>query len=113
MKFLPLAFVVLAAGCGGTRATGPAWPKLSEPEADGGHSIAPEQPSVASAIESKPDRATDAEPAAKPEPATAASAAEDADASDEPAASSTESEDGDEIIITTEEIVIEIDEDDE
>ncbi|HWO17531.1 MAG TPA: hypothetical protein VNO30_02105 [Kofleriaceae bacterium] len=69
----------LLAGCGGSRAHGPAWPKLSEPETDGGESLAPRNASSVAAIED----ADDATPgAATPAPAagTAAPAASTAPA---------------------------------
>jgi hypothetical protein len=62
----------LLAGCGGGRERGPAWPKLSEREVDGGESLAPRQASSVAAIED----ADDASPsAATPAPAAGATPA--------------------------------------
>jgi hypothetical protein len=91
------------AGCGAGRDRGPAWPEPHEREADGGESLAPRQPGAVAEIE----KAEDATPgtAAPPDaPGTAGAAA--ALGSDRPAPEDPAHKDPD--ILTTEEIVIEI-----
>lgn len=101
-----LLFVLLLAACGSPR-PGPAWPKDRTAEPDGGESLAPH---VATAVELE---ASDDEPADEPE--SEPEAADEADAADaEPdddAAPAVESATEDEPI-TTEDITIEIDDDD-
>ena len=63
--------ISLLIGCGGGRAQGPAWPKLSEPETDGGESLAPQKESSVAAIED----ADDATPSAATPAAAAGTAA--------------------------------------
>lgn len=41
MRRAAVLLIVLAAACGGPRASGPAWPKMTESESDGGESLAP------------------------------------------------------------------------
>lgn len=104
--------VLLLAACGPRAATGPAWPQMAERETDGGESLAPRANLGAVAAAADKDEDADDE-AAKPG-ATNESDAKAADATDDksdadipapvPAAS-----DSEELEITGEEIVIEID----
>jgi hypothetical protein len=94
----------LCLGCGGWRGHDPAWPKQTVKETDGGESLAPHTATTVSAserssdtTESKPE-VSESKPAATDKPA----------ASDAPAPSSPSSSQADEPI-TTEDIVIEID----
>jgi hypothetical protein len=95
------------AACGGSPDPGPAWPKPQASETDGGESLEPRQASSVAAIE----KAEDAKPSAtEPAPAspTAAPAAAPAATPDAPAPEAPkELED----VLTTEEIVIEIEDD--
>jgi hypothetical protein len=96
--------VGMLVGCGGAPERGPAWPKASPSETDGGESLAPRQPSSVAAIE----EAGDATPSAAP-PASAAAAAPAAAPAraDKPAAESPPPREPD--VLTTEDIIIEID----
>ena len=96
--------VLLLAACSGKPAAAPAWPKMAEREADGGESLAPRAKASAVAAVAEAD---DDEPVAKPEakPETKPEAKPDAE-TPKPASTTQAPE---EIIITTEEIVIEID----
>jgi hypothetical protein len=102
--------LVLLAACGGAGARGPSWPKTAAVETDGGESLAPytaTAKAAAAAASSDDDDgdddgsddkpATPAAPAAKP--------AADKPAADKPAATTTDKADEP---ITTEEIIIEI-----
>ena len=94
--------VLLLAACS-PKPAAPAWPKMAEREADGGESLEPRAKASAIAAVAKDDEPvvekTD-KPAAKPD------AKPDAE-TPKPASTSTQAPE--EIIITTEEIVIEID----
>jgi len=98
--------VGMLVACGGSRERGPAWPKLHEAETDGGESLAPRQSSPVAAIE----EAGDATPAAAPPSTPPASASPSAPAArpDRPATESPPPPREPEIL-TTEEIIIEID----
>lgn len=90
---------MLLAACGGSRAGGPAWPQARAAETDGGESLAPRQPSAVAAIEEAED--------ATPSPATAAvTPATPAAKPDKP--SSPETPAAKDEVLTTEEIIIEI-----
>jgi hypothetical protein len=92
------------AACGGSRERGPAWPKPSPSETDGGESLAPRQASSVAAIEESDDEApSDATPSA---PAPTAPAAATTAPAVKPAETPPPSEPDP---LTTEEIIIEID----
>ena len=94
------------AACGGSRASGPAWPKPSPSETDGGESLAPSQASSVAAIE-KADDATPTAAAADAPAAATPAATTPAAAGARPDRSTPEpSRDLD--ILTTEEIIIEV-----
>lgn len=114
MRSLPVlvmlaAFLAPLQACGGTRASAPAWPKLTDPEIDGGESLAPRKGAGVVALDtSEPEAPAEPDPAstpAKPEGAEAAPATTTPEA---PEAATPE--DDEELVITTEEIVIEIEE---
>lgn len=111
LRAISLVAVFLVACSAGPR--GPAWPKQTDPEVDGGESLEPRTAS-ATAVEQSEDEPAD-EPEADAEDAAEASDTEDepsaetAETSDEPA--SDEDEGGDDDELTTEELVIEIEED--
>lgn len=71
---LVLGLVTATAGCGARGAHGPAWPKPTEPEVDGGESIAPRSSTAVAAIEGDvEDRVSQAEASeVAAEPAAAA-----------------------------------------
>lgn len=93
------ALAMLAACAGGHR--GPAWPTRSEPETDGGESLAPRTASIVAASET--EKAT-----AKPEEKTEVKA-EDAKAADKPAdAKATITTTPTDEVIIIDDIVIEI-----
>ncbi|MBA3818774.1 MAG: hypothetical protein H0X17_07775 [Deltaproteobacteria bacterium] len=97
--------LLLTAACGGASAAKPAWPKQTEPDDDGGESLAPRREAVATV-----DQADDADkPAVADKPAATPTekpaAAKPDEAKPETPATPTPAED---IVITTEEIVIEI-----
>ena len=98
--------VLLLAACG-AKSSAPAWPKMAERETDGGESLAPRAKASAVAAAADDD---DDEPAAatksEDKPAAKTDAKPDAE-TPKPASTSTQAPE--EIIITTEEIVIEID----
>lgn len=102
MSKLALCATLLLAACGGSHAGGPAWPKLHAAETDGGESLSPRQASTVAAIEdaedATPSPAALAAPAAPTTPAPAAKP-------DKPASPETSPK---EEILTTEEIIIEI-----
>jgi len=94
----------LCLGCSGGRGHDPAWPKLTVKDTDGGESLAPRTATTVSASE----RSTDTSDS-KPEPSESKAAAPEKPASsDTPASSAPEKSSPDEPI-TTEDIVIEID----
>jgi hypothetical protein len=99
-------FLALAlAGCSSHAATGPAWPKQHEADKDGGESLSPH--TVHGASVAAAEKSGDDDQPAKPivaTPAAAPAAAKDTPASPTPAATPTE-----EPPITTEDIIIEID----
>lgn len=99
-----LVLVVLIAGCGAHRSSGPAWPKMAENETDGGESLAPRTAaaSVVGAAAAKDD-----DDDIKIE-ATTPAADKPAAATDKPASVGTPIT-APEDTITVEEIVIEID----
>lgn len=101
-----LLFVLALAGCGHSRASGPAWPAPSTTAEDGGESLDPRpSASYAAAVE----KSEEPEPA-KEEPAADEATAPEADSSEAPDASEAAEPDSDEPV-TTEEITIEIDDD--
>jgi hypothetical protein len=100
--------IVLAGACNHAKPSGPAWPQMAktEPEEDGGESIAP-RTSIAAVVEKSAepeDKKADPE-GAKPDAPAAAKAADETPAA-APTAPSTDD------VINTEEIIIEIDGDD-
>lgn len=104
---LVISVSALALGCSGAKPSGPAWPAPSTTAEDGGESIEPRSTSVAAAIEksAEPTPSADDKPAAedgKPETKPA-----DADDTPEAEAQAGTSLD-DENVMMTEEIVIEI-----
>ncbi len=104
----PLVAAALAAwlaACGGGRDRGPAWPKPSPSETDGGESLEPRQPgSVAAAIEEAEDApSSDVPEASEAVPSPAASPAA---TSDRPATDPAPDKEPD--VLTTEELIIEI-----
>ncbi len=104
MRLLLVALLLgSGAGCGARGPQGLSWPKASTSETDGGESIAPRQPAVAAVeagaeVEEEEDKPASATPVsavpAPPAAATSAAAAPAASLPEEP--------------ITTEEIVIEV-----
>jgi hypothetical protein len=106
MGRLVLAALVLA-GCASHVASGPAWPKESRGASadDGGESIAPRVVRPIEAAVDKTDDDAKPAPAPAPAPATAPAPVKDAPAAGGAAAGSPAVED----TITTEDIVIEID----
>lgn len=101
--------LVLGIGCGAGSSTGPAWPKSTVKEPDGGETLAP-RPSAASvaAVERAPEPAEKIEARAAFESATKPDAtSETKPAVAKPAPGSDKTDDP----ITTEEIVIEINDD--
>lgn len=107
-----LVIAMLLAACTSSRAAPPKWPKQTERETDGGESLAPRKV-VAEAPDKAKDKADDDADADAAEPAEAAkdaAAAKDADAKPEPEPEAPVAPPDEEIPITTEEIVIEIEE---
>ena len=102
---LALAVFFLAA-CGAKAATGPAWPKMAEREADGGESLAPRAKASAVAAASDDD---DDEPAPAPVAAKPAATAKAEPEPPKPATTTAPTQAPDDVVITTEELVIEID----
>ena len=103
-----LATVALGlAGCGASRERGPAWPKPHASELDGGESLSPRQASAVAAIEEAEDATPSASSSAAPAGAAPALAPgkPDKPASETPAAREPKDPD----VLTTEEIIIEID----
>ena len=113
---LAFALFILLSACGAKRSSGPAWPKMSEKETDGGESIAPR--AKASAIAAAADKDDDKDADDKDDAPAKSDDDDDKDddetqpESDTNAATSEATEDSEETIITTEEIVIEIDDED-
>ena len=100
---LVLAIFLLAA-CSAKASSGPAWPRMTEKETDGGESLAPR--AKASAVAAS-ETADDDKPA-KTEDKPAASTPAKPDAETTKPASTAPAQAPDDIVITTEEIVIEI-----
>jgi hypothetical protein len=97
-----LSAVLLAAACGGRSTAVPAWPKQSDKEVDGGESLEPRTASAIAAVEDEKEDVVEAKPVEKPaEPPAAV----------EPTPSTPTPPTPPEESITTEEIVIEIEED--
>ena len=66
MRYAALLVGVLAcAACSGSRSRGPAWPKASAREADGGESLAPHLASSVAAIEKSDELKSEDKPAVK------------------------------------------------
>lgn len=109
MRSVLFAILVASAGCHGSKQSGPAWPTPSATAEDGGESIAPRSSSIASAVEKSVDDSDDGD--AKDEPA--ADDAKPAAASDikeitpEPQSAAPTDEP-----IITDELIIEIEDDD-
>jgi hypothetical protein len=97
-----LLLVILIAGCGARSSSGPAWPKMTEKETDGGESLAPRSgaTSVAAASDDDDDDVKVVPAAAADKPAAAV---------DKPATVGTPTVTAPDDPITVEEIVIEID----
>lgn len=95
------------AGCGGAAERGPAWPKAAASETDGGESLAPRLPSSVAAIEEAVDATSGAGEAPKaPGAAVPPPAAAPGVRPDKPAETPAPKEPD---ILTTEDIIIEID----
>lgn len=106
MRRLLFVVIALAGACSHAKPSGPAWPEMAktDPEEDGGESIAP-RTSIAAVIEksAEPEEKR-AEPEAEKPAATAATTDDDKAApSDAPTPPATDD------VINTEEIIIEID----
>ena len=106
---LVFALFILLSACGAKRSSGPAWPKMTEKESDGGESIAPRPgASAVAAVEASADAKSDDDKPADTKPAEKT----DDEDGDEDASEAAASPDLDrELIITTDEIVIEIEDD--
>jgi hypothetical protein len=103
---LALAVFLLAAACGAKPASGPAWPKMSERETDGGESIEPRAGASAIAAAAAADDADDDDKDAVIAPADPTDAKPETPKAATPG---TPAPPPDDIVITTEEIVIEVD----
>lgn len=102
-----LVLVLVLAGCGHSKASGPAWPAPSTTAEDGGESLDPKpSASYAAAVE----KSEEPEPA-KEEPAAEEAPTPEEDSSAAPETPEAAEPDSDEPV-TTEEITIEIDDDD-
>lgn len=100
-----LVLALVLAGCASHSASGPAWPKSSHGDDDGGESIAPR---VVRPVEAAADKSDDDD--AKPAPAPAAAPAAKEAPKEAPAATpGAPAPAAVEETITTEDIVIEID----
>jgi hypothetical protein len=113
MRFVMLLAAVLLVACGSRSSAGPAWPKPSIDETDGGESLAPRQAEAVAVEKSKdaePDVAADADPTETDDAEAADTGEPDADATDSPADASADDAADDEIL-ETEELVIEIEDD--
>ncbi len=97
-----LLLVVLIAGCGARSSSGPAWPKMTEKETDGGESLAPRTATsvVAAAADDDDDDVKIVATPATDKPAAT---------TDKPATVGTPTVTAPDDPITVEEIVIEID----
>lgn len=102
--------VVLLAACGSS-AKGPAWPKLSEAETDGGESLAPQKVSPLAASEAADDDDDDKETDAA-ETSDDKSSDKSDDASDDSDTSTTPTVTAPEEVINLDDLTIEIDDDD-
>jgi hypothetical protein len=98
---------ILLAACGGSHAGGPAWPKAHATESDGGESLAPQKASAVAAIEEAEDTTPSVSAAVTPSAPAASTPAVKAEKSEKPA--TPESSPSTDEILTTEEIIIEID----
>ena len=96
--------VVALAGCGHSKASGPAWPEASKTAEDGGESIAPQPTATYAAVAEKATEPEEDKADDKPAATPAATTSDDKPAT-MPAATTTAPEE----VITTEEIIIEID----
>ena len=97
-----LLLSVLMAACGGSAKAGPAWPKQAEKEVDGGESLEPRTASAVAAVEEDDDEeVVEEKPVEKAVEKPAAVEVKPATPAPTPPAEP----------ITTEEIVIEIDDD--
>ncbi len=99
-----LLLVILIAGCGARSASGPAWPKMADKEADGGESLAPRTAAASVTAAADGDDDDDVKVVAT-SPATDKPAV----TSDKPATVGTPTVTAPDDTITVEEIVIEID----
>lgn len=97
--------VLLLTACSSKASSGPAWPKMTDKEVDGGESLAPRAKASAVAAKSDDD---DKPAAAADKPAAAATPKTDAE-TPKPATTTGSTQVPADIIITTEEIIIEID----
>jgi hypothetical protein len=104
MRSLLLAILVAAAGCGGSKASGPAWPAPSTTAEDGGESIAPRDRSVATAVEKSADD-NDGKDDDKPTSDAAKPASEIKEITPAPQASTPTNDDP----VITDELIIEVD----
>lgn len=103
-----LIVVALAAGCGKTKASGPAWPAPSTTAEDGGESLEPQSTTVATSLEKADDKTeVDKAPAAAAEPTDKPAAATEAE---KPATVTPPTQPTSDEVIMSEEIIIEIDE---
>jgi hypothetical protein len=102
MRRLLLALALI--GCGNAKASGPKWPEPSTTAEDGGESIAPRPSATYAVVAEKAAETEEAKPTPTATEAKPAAAATD----DKPAATPTTTAPAEEVI-TTEEIVIEID----
>jgi hypothetical protein len=99
-----LLLVVALVGCGHSKASGPAWPEPSKTADDGGESIAPQPSATYAAVVEKSADVEEAKPATT-EAAKPVAATEDKPATTAPATTTPATDE----VITTEEIIIEID----
>jgi len=95
-----LLIAVLAAACSGRSTSGPAWPKSSEKELDGGESLAPHVASSVAPPEEAKEPVVEEKPAEKPEEKPATPEVKPATPATPPPVA--------EQPVTTEEIVIEV-----
>ena len=106
---LVLALFVVAA-CGGKPSAAPAWPKTADKEVDGGESLEPHAKASAVAAATKKDEGTSLTPEVDPTEKPAVEKPKADAETPKPATTTGSTPATDEIVITTEEIVIEIDE---
>jgi hypothetical protein len=99
-----LLIVCVLAACGHSSASGPKWPEASVKEEDGGESLEP-RPSAtyAAAVEKSEDDKDD-----KPAAASSDETPEAPESDDKPATTSAPTQPANDDVITTEEIIIEI-----